>query len=399
MRSPDVAAKNKAAAEDKRKSMKAQGLPSGAEAATKTKAAKLYVAHLNAVQSAAAKHHATRGPPTAVGTNADDRAALERNKAAPGVVVLPCGLQYKVIKSAKSNAKSPKVDMPCEVHYKGKLFGSGAEFHCSYAKASEPERHVPNKSIQAWTVALQLMGVGDKWQIFLPSELGYGDAGRGRDIPPHAALTFELELVAVRSESAPPKVPRPSGMSNEELLQLASASTSNAAAASLPDEGVVATGGSPAAPKNGLFDRTTPVLDGRSKARPSSKQQPRPPPTFAGGEEGAAENAALRERLAEAEKYIEAQAARIEQLTQENGQFRLTLEKAVERAVQWSDVATRYETQLEEALEREAQLRAAAPGGTERRLDTDGSAYTYEEFVEEYGGDEEWNAAEPALND
>ena len=312
---------------------------------------------------------------------------------------MPCGLQYKVIKSAKSMAKSPKVDTPCEVHYKGRVFGSGAEFHCSYTKAAEPERHVPNKVIHAWTVALQLMGVGDKWLLFVPSELGYGDAGRGRDIPPHAALTFEIELVAVRSESAPPKVPRPAGMSNEELLQLASASASSAAA---PDEGAVATGGSPVAPRNGLFDRTTPVLDGKaSKARPSSKQPPRPPKSGSGGEEAAAENAALREQLAEAEKYIEAQAARIEQLTQENGQFRATLEKAIERAVQWSEVAQRNEAALEEALEREARMGGGQGGadGPERRLDTDGAAYTYEEFLEEYGGDAEWNAAKPALND
>ena len=330
------------------------------------------------------------------------------------MVVLPCGLQYKVIKSAKSMAKSPKVDTPCEVHYKGRVFGSGAEFHCSYTKAAEPERHVPNKVIHAWTVALQLMGVGDKWLLFVPSELGYGDAGSTRNadvskhIPPHAALTFELELVAVRSESAPPKVPRPSGMGNDELLQLASASasTSSTAAASAPDEGAVATGSSPAPPRNGLFDRSTPVIDGRSKARPSSKQQPRPPVAGTGGEAAAAaaENAALREQLAEAEKYIEAATARIEQLTQENGQFRATLEKAVERAVQWSEVAQRTEVALEEALEREARMMgggqgAAAGGGPERRLDSDGLAYTYEQFLEEYGGDAEWNVAKPALND
>ena len=212
--SPDVLRK-KGVAEERRKSIKGQqGLSPRAEAAFQAKAAKAYMGHLRAVESAAAKHFAARGPPTEIGTNAEDLAWLENNKTAPGVVVLPCGLQYKVIKSAKSGAKSPKVDTPCDVHYRGKLLGSGAEFYCSYAKTAEPERHVANRIIQGWTVALQLMGVGDKWMLFVPSELGYGDAGSTngwKNIPPHAALIFELELCAVRSEAAPPKVHRPPG--------------------------------------------------------------------------------------------------------------------------------------------------------------------------------------------
>ena len=228
--------------------MRGQGLSPRAEAARQAKAAKAYVSHLKAVESAAAKHFAVRGPPTAFGTNADDAAWLETNKTAPGVVVLPCGLQYRVLKSAKSGAKSPKVDTPCEVHYRGKLLGSGVEFYCSYAKSAEPERHVANRIIQGWTVALQLMGVGDKWMLFVPSELAYGDAGSTngwKNIPPHAALSFELELIAVRSDAAPPKVVRPPGMSTDELIELAASASKpapSAAPATDPSHADVPTG-------------------------------------------------------------------------------------------------------------------------------------------------------------
>lgn len=197
-------------------------------------AAKAYVSHLQKIESAAAKHFAKPGPPTANGTNAEDRAWLDRNKAAPGVITLPCGLQYKVLRNAKTGSRSPKIDTPCEVHYKGTLL-SGSEFHCSYAKASEPERHLPSKCIQGWTVALMLMGVGDKWLIWVPSELAYGDTARGEKIPACAALAFEMELIAVRSDNAPPKVVRPAGLTTEDMLALLTEASSKPVAATDED--------------------------------------------------------------------------------------------------------------------------------------------------------------------
>ena len=128
--------------------------------------------------------------------------------------------QFKTLKAAKPGAKSPKSDTPCEVHYRGTLIGSGDEFHCSWTRQSDPERHVPLKSIQGWQVALQLMGVGDKWALWMPAHLGYGDAGwGGGKIPPGAALAFEIELCSLKGdERCRPKVVKPAGMAMDEIL-------------------------------------------------------------------------------------------------------------------------------------------------------------------------------------
>lgn len=118
---------------------------------------------------------------------------LEENKKVQGVVTLPSGLQYQVIKSG--NGESPKVTDKVKCHYVGKLL-NGTEFDNSYTRG-EPAVFPLNGVIKGWTEALQLMKVGDKWKLFIPSELAYGDQGAGQAIPPGATLIFEVELLGI----------------------------------------------------------------------------------------------------------------------------------------------------------------------------------------------------------
>ena len=183
-----------------------------AETATATKA---YVAHVIAAERSTAEHFAQPGlsPPTSIGTSAEDLDWLEENAKAPGVIALPCGLQYMVLKAGAPGVKckSPKMGTRCEVRYKGKLIRNGFEFYNSTSKSNPTglEGHTPNRIIRGWAMALQLMGTGDKWRLFMPSEMGYGDAGSTKNcwmgVPPGAALSFDIELVAVRHDSGKPE--------------------------------------------------------------------------------------------------------------------------------------------------------------------------------------------------
>lgn len=206
-----------------------------AETATATKA---YVAHVIAAERSTAEHFAQPGlsPPTSIGTSAEDLDWLEENAKAPGVIALPCGLQYMVLKAGAPGVKckSPKMGTRCEVRYKGKLIRNGFEFYNSTSKSNPTglEGHTPNRIIRGWAMALQLMGTGDKWRLFMPSEMGYGDAGSTKNcwmgVPPGAALSFDIELVAVRHDSGKPeskpggipKVERPDTMTDDEFMRL-----------------------------------------------------------------------------------------------------------------------------------------------------------------------------------
>ncbi len=118
---------------------------------------------------------------------------LAENAKKPGVKTLPSGLQYKVIKSG--NGPSPKATDQVTVNYRGTLI-NGDEFDSSY-KRGEPATFVLNQVIPGWTEALQLMKVGDKWEIYLPAALAYGDRGAGQMIEPGATLIFEVELLGI----------------------------------------------------------------------------------------------------------------------------------------------------------------------------------------------------------
>lgn len=121
------------------------------------------------------------------------QAFLDSNKTQQGIVALPSGLQYRVIKEGTGAKPGPNDRVT--VHYKGYL-PSGKVFDSSIERG-EPATFGVSEVISGWTEALQLMTVGSKWQVFIPSDLGYGDAGSGPVIPPGATLIFDVELLDI----------------------------------------------------------------------------------------------------------------------------------------------------------------------------------------------------------
>jgi FKBP-type peptidyl-prolyl cis-trans isomerase FklB len=120
---------------------------------------------------------------------------LAENKKKEGVVTLPSGLQYKIIKTG-TGAK-PKATDTVETNYRGTLI-DGTEFDNSY-KRGESAKFGVGEVIKGWTEALQLMPVGSKWQLFIPADLAYGEqAPPGSPIPPNATLIFDIELLAIK---------------------------------------------------------------------------------------------------------------------------------------------------------------------------------------------------------
>lgn len=125
---------------------------------------------------------------------------LVTNAKKPGVKTTKSGLQYEIIRSG--NGATPTKADTVTTHYKGQLI-DGEIFDGSYrGKAPTPEDEPISFPvggvIAGWTEALQLMKVGDKWRLFIPSELAYGERGAGRDIGPGATLIFEIELIAIK---------------------------------------------------------------------------------------------------------------------------------------------------------------------------------------------------------
>jgi len=111
------------------------------------------------------------------------------------IITTASGLQYYVIAEG-SGTESPGPDSVVSVHYRGKLT-DGFEFDSSY-KRNQPATFPVNGVIRGWTEALQLMRVGDKWELTIPPNLGYGSQGAGSTIPPDATLIFEVELLEIR---------------------------------------------------------------------------------------------------------------------------------------------------------------------------------------------------------
>ena len=118
---------------------------------------------------------------------------LAENKKKEGVVTLPSGLQYKVMKEGTGN--TPKATDKVKVNYKGTLI-DGTEFDSSY-KRGEPAVFQADKVIAGWTEALQLMKEGSKWEVYIPSTLAYGERGGGPVIGPNSTLIFEIELLSI----------------------------------------------------------------------------------------------------------------------------------------------------------------------------------------------------------
>ena len=131
----------------------------------------------------------------AAASNAAGNAFLATNGAKEGVVTTASGLQYTVMNDG-SGTKSPLVGTPCECHYAGRLV-DGTEFDSSI-KRGQPSTFAPNQVIKGWTEAMQLMKEGDKWELYIPSELGYGDSDRGQYIKGGDVLIFTLEMIKVK---------------------------------------------------------------------------------------------------------------------------------------------------------------------------------------------------------
>lgn len=143
------------------------------------------------------------------GTNEVGTKFLEENKDREGVVTLSSGLQYKVLKKGKGKF-SPKVGTTCSCHYAGTTPSltenaididekDWKEFDSSY-KRGTPTEFAPNQVIKGWTEAMQLMVEGDKWEMYIPSDLGYGDGGSGEKIKGGDVLIFRMEILEIKGK-------------------------------------------------------------------------------------------------------------------------------------------------------------------------------------------------------
>ena len=147
-------------------------------------------------------------------------AFLAANKAKPGVVTTPSGLQYKVVQEGTGPKPAPTDTVVC--NYKGTLV-DGTEFDSSY-KRGQPATFPVNQVIKGWTEALQLMPVGSKWELYIPPSLGYGERGtpNGGPIGPNATLIFEVELVSIQPKpQAPAGAPTPQAQPQAQQQQQA----------------------------------------------------------------------------------------------------------------------------------------------------------------------------------
>jgi len=123
----------------------------------------------------------------------EGEAFLAANKSKEGVVTLPSGLQYKILKAGTGPKPTASDTVTC--NYRGTLI-NGTEFDSSY-KRGQPASFAVGGVIKGWTEALQLMPVGSKWQLFIPTDLAYGDRPPTRDIAPGSTLIFEVELLSI----------------------------------------------------------------------------------------------------------------------------------------------------------------------------------------------------------
>lgn len=154
-------------------------------------------AAFQAVQKRIEQKMASRMAETARKNKKEEDAFMAANKKKEGVKTLPSGLQYKTLKSG--SGKSPKANDTVKVNYKGTLL-DGTEFDSSYARG-EPIVMRVDQFIPGWKQALPMMKTGDKWQLFIPSSLAYGQQGN-QVIPPNSTLIFELELLDVNPKPA-----------------------------------------------------------------------------------------------------------------------------------------------------------------------------------------------------
>ena len=119
---------------------------------------------------------------------------LKENAKKDSVIVLPSGLQYKVL--VKGEGEVPLENQKVQVNYEGRLI-DGTVFDASSKHGDKPAELTPTQVIKGWTEALTMMPVGSKWQLYIPYYLAYGERGAGDQIKPYSALIFDVELVGI----------------------------------------------------------------------------------------------------------------------------------------------------------------------------------------------------------
>jgi len=141
------------------------------------------------------------------GSNEFGKKFLQANKQKEGVTTLSSGLQYKVLREGEGEAH-PLRDTQCECHYEGRTAQEwskepkGKKFDSSYDRGS-PTSFAPSGVIRGWTEAMQLMVEGDKWELYIPSDLAYGESGQGGDIKGGDVLVFTIEIIKIQGASKP----------------------------------------------------------------------------------------------------------------------------------------------------------------------------------------------------
>ena len=152
---------------------------------------------LKEVQTEVQKQQQEKMKEAADKNKSEGEAFLAANKSKEGVVTLPDGLQYKILTAGTGPKPAPTDSVVC--NYRGTLI-NGTEFDSSY-KRGQPATFGVGQVIKGWTEALQLMPVGSKWQLFIPSNLAYGQRGAGAEIGPDATLVFEVELLSIQDKT------------------------------------------------------------------------------------------------------------------------------------------------------------------------------------------------------
>ena len=153
-------------------------------------------AAITAVQNDLRKQQQEKMQEAAAANKKEVDAFLSANKGKEGVVTLPSGLQYKILKEGTGPKPTASDSVVC--NYRGTLI-NGTEFDSSY-KRGQPATFPVSGVIKGWTEALQLMPVESKWQLFVPSDLAYGESGRP-GIEPNSTLIFEVELLSIQDKS------------------------------------------------------------------------------------------------------------------------------------------------------------------------------------------------------
>jgi FKBP-type peptidyl-prolyl cis-trans isomerase FklB len=197
-----------------------QGLKDSTTTGTKTRLTEEEAkAVLNEVQTEVQKQQQEKMKEEAEKNKADSEKFLASNKGKEGVVTLPSGLQYKIVK--EGTGPKPTATDKVECNYKGTLI-DGKEFDSSYKRGS-PATFGVGQVIKGWTEALQLMPVGSTWQLFIPPNLAYGERGEPRGgIGPNQALIFEVELISIVDKNKPaaePSQPKPDNKGDDKDKQ------------------------------------------------------------------------------------------------------------------------------------------------------------------------------------